>query len=56
LFRDVDNNNSGDLKIDQIKDTYMSYCGKFADKEEIDKILSHCTVKKLGSISYTQFV
>ena len=30
--------------MDEIRDAYSEFCGKFVEKEEIDAILEKCTV------------
>ena len=30
--------------MDQIREAYAEFCGKFVEKEEIDSILEKCTV------------
>ncbi len=41
--------------MDQIRDAYTEFCGKFVEKEEIDSILEKCTVQvnKKGLIKYS---
>ncbi|CDW71305.1 protein kinase domain containing protein [Stylonychia lemnae] len=58
VFRTKDPSGLGDLKMDQIREAYSEYCGRFVEKEEIDKLLENCTVfvSKGGSIKYSQFV
>lgn len=52
----MDNGNSAELKIELIRDTYQIYCGKFCDKDEIDRILSQCSISKSSMIKYSQFI
>jgi len=44
VFRTKDPNGVGDLKMDQIREAYSEYCGRFVEKDEIDKLLENCTV------------
>jgi Ca2+-binding EF-hand superfamily protein len=39
-----------------MRDIYANYCGKFAEKEEIERILNECPERRLGWVSYTTFV
>lgn len=58
MFLTKDQTGEGDLKMDQIRDTYTEFCGRFVEKEEIDSILEKCNVQvhKRGLVKYSQFV
>ena len=55
VFLTKDQTGEGDLKMDQIRDAYTEFCGRFVEKEEIDSILEKCTVQvqKRGLIKYS---
>ena len=56
MFKDSDNSGSGELKMDQVRDIYLNYLGKFAEKEEVEQLLSECPERRLGWVNYTTFV
>ncbi len=50
---------SGDLKMDDIRQAYaLEYCAALISREDIDTLLSKCTVQvnKRGMIRYSQFI
>jgi hypothetical protein len=44
LFVQKDIAGNGDLKVEEIKEFYAEYCGKLVNMDEIDTLLSKCTV------------
>lgn len=59
MFSQQDENGSGDLKMDDIRQVYAhDYCAAIISREDIDSLLSKCTVQvnKRGMIRYTQFI
>ena len=44
--------------MDQIREVYAEYCGRFIDKEDIDNILGGCTIQvnRGGTVKYAQFI
>jgi Ca2+-binding EF-hand superfamily protein len=58
MFLTKDPVGEGDLKMDQIREAYADYCGRFVERDEIDAILSGCTVQvnKRGLVKYSQFI
>lgn len=44
VFKGKDKTQVEHLKMDQIREAYSEYQGRFVEKEEIDMILENCTV------------
>lgn len=58
LFDQKDTIGEGNLKMDQIREAYSEFCGRFVDKDEVDRIFEKCNVQvmKKGMIKFSEFV
>ena len=58
VFKQKDESGEGNLRMDDIREAYTEYCGGLVEKNDIDAILSKCSIQvnKGGKVRYQQFI